>query len=273
MRYSNLQWIGIASGALLVLGVLKISGSFKKIQGGIQRVAMPVARLFSGFGIAGEKSLAVSPRSEDLQASVRELEARLASMSVDYVRLRSLEEENRSLHTLIGFMDESGYDSVVARVISRTRDPHRALIMIDRGSRDGLETGMAVVFGRGIFVGKITSLEEDVATVTLLTDEQSRTAAAFPGQHRLIGLVEGEGGSVARLTFVAQQDALHQKDIIVTAGTEEKIPPNLVIGMVDRIEGKASDSFQQAALTPLSTGERLDIVAVLRSAALRPHSP
>jgi cell shape-determining protein MreC len=130
---------------------------------------------------------------------------------------------------------------------------------------------MAVVVGDGILVGKVTSLKERVSTVMLISDVSSRLAAASLGGSRLFGLVEGSGNQVARLTLVPQSEPLGRDDIIVTAGTEEKIPPHLVIGIVNDVQGTPTDPFKSASIEPLAKRDQLNIVMVLRPSALRPE--
>ena len=74
-----------------------------------------------------------SPEFNELRDRNNELEARARSLVVDYVRLRALEEENRSLTSLLEFKRQTGYESVPARIIVRSVDPRSATVVIDRG--------------------------------------------------------------------------------------------------------------------------------------------
>jgi rod shape-determining protein MreC len=260
----------IIAAVILGTALLRIAGFLQPIEGAVRAVTLPIARIFSSAGTSIRDAVIPTPDEKALEERNTELEARIAAMSIDYVRLRALEEENRSLRALTKFLDRSGYDYVPARIIARSGDSRSATVLIDRGSTDGVETGMAVVADEGVFVGKVTALKERVATVTLVSDEQSRVAAASAGQDRLFGLVEGRGNGVARLTLVPQAETLNRDDVIVTAGTEERIPANLVIGLVNEVEGKPTDPFKNASLEPLAKGDRLDLVVVLRPVALRP---
>lgn len=260
----------IIAAAVLGAALLHVAGVLQPVEGAGRAVALPVARVFSSVAVSLRDAIRTTPDAKALAERNKELEARLAAISVDYVRLRSLEEENRTLRALTKFLDRSGYDFVPARIIARSADPRSATVLIDRGSHDGVETGMAVVANEGVFVGKVTGLKERVATITLVSDEQSRVAAASAGRDRLFGLVEGRGNGVARLTLVPQIESLAPDDMIVTAGTEEKIPANLIIGLVNDVEGKPTDPFKSASLEPLAKPDQLDLVAVLRPVALRP---
>lgn len=262
----------VLAGTIGGVLVLRLVGAFTPIEEVLRFITLPVARVISTVGNGTGAVLHGKPDAVRLQEQVTDLQAQLSTLTVDYVRLRSLEEENRSLQALTGYLRESGYDHVSARVIARSVDPQSATVLIDRGAKDGIETGMAVVVGDGVFVGKVTELKDRVSTVTLVSDQKSRVAAALSGQHRLFGLIEGRGNQVARLTLVPQAEELHSDDVIVTSGTEDKIPPDLVIGLVNDIEGKPTDPFKSAALQPIAQADRLSLVSVLLPTALRPET-
>lgn len=255
---------------VFAFGILWIAGGLALIQRGVRTALLPVARLFSSVGAYVGERTSQGQTVSSLKEQVSSLEGRLASVSVDYVHLKALEEENKSLKNISGFLTENRYDHVSAQVIARHIDNHHAEIMIDRGLLDGLENGMAVIAEGGVFVGKIVSIREHIATVMLTTDEQSRLAASVSGANRLSGMVQGEGNGVAKMTLIPHSEAIEPNTVIVTAGTEEKIPPNLAIGLVDRVDGTPIDPFKTATLQPLVQTYRLDLVVVLRPAALRP---
>lgn len=263
----------IIIGALLGIALLHAVGVLSPVENALRWALLPLART---AGIAGfELGERAAPRASvgDLQNRLQDMEARLTAVSVDYVRLKALEEENRSLKEVAKFLSTSGYDHVGARIIARSTDPLAATVLIDRGARDGLENGMAVIAGDGIFVGKISALRENVATVLLVSDRRSRIAASPAGAHRLFGMVQGQGNGVAGLTLVPQAEPLTRDDIIVTAGTEDKIPANLAVALVNDVEGKATDAFKTATLEPLAQADALSLVVVLRPVALRPDNP
>ena len=261
----------IVIGAILGVGLLHVAGVLRPVEDGMRWVLLPVARVFAAFGTQAGQRAGSGRTPAECEERVTELESRVSSVSVDYVSLKALEEENRSLRKVAKFLNDSGYDHLGARVIARSSPTQAATILIDRGAGDGLELGMAVVVGDGVYVGKITSLSRRVSAVTLVTDESSRVAASVAGADKLLGLVQGQGNGVVRLTLVPQAEPLKQNDLVVTAGTEEKIPANLAIALVDQVEGTATDPFKVATLDPLVQADRLDLVVVLRPAALRPN--
>jgi rod shape-determining protein MreC len=158
---------------------------------------------------------------------------------------------------------ETGYRTVGARVISRSMTFQTAVVTIDRGAAEGIGVGQAVVTEEGIYIGSVAAVGDRTATVRLLSDVRARVAASLAGGDRVAGVLEGRGNGTAHLTLIPQAVAIAQDGVVVTAGTEENIPPNLAIGLVNDIESRPTDPFQNAAIEPLAPLDRLELVSVI----------
>lgn len=259
---SRRTWMIAALGGFALL-LLALAGFVRPVREGLRAVLLPVVRLASSGGAALGRVLRLDPDAREANERVTEVEARLQSLTVDYVRLRALEEENRSLRAQAKFLGESGFASVGARVISRSVGFDTAAVTIDRGAKDGVEVGQAVVTDEGLLAGKVLTLGERTAVVLLVSDARSRVAAAPAGTNRLSGVVEGSGNGTARFTLVPQAIPLKENDVIVTAGTEEKVPANLVIGLVNTVDSHPTDPFKTAPIEPLAPLDRLELVSVI----------
>jgi rod shape-determining protein MreC len=241
--------------------ILVFAGATRPVAGFMRWLTLPIVHVFSS---AGANALSTDDR-------IKELQAQLAAMVVDQVHLQSLEEENKTLRAQAHFLDRSGYDSVGARVIGRDVGGQRALLTIDRGRNDSVEVGQAVVTDDGIMVGKISSIQDSIAVVELLTDPNSRVAAAVQSKGQLSGVLEGRGNGTAVMTYIPSSEAVSADQVVVTAGTEDKVPGDLPLGIVNTVETHSSDPFFSATIEPLVTLESVTFVSVLRPTALRPH--
>ena len=266
----RLQAAVIVLSTILAMAFLHLTSILTPAEDWLREILSPIGYALNWAGGTLRPSPSNVQTLSACRDSLSDMEKRLAAVSVDYVHLRALEGENEVLRTTLGYLQKESYDAVMARVISRSVDPGRSVIMIDKGSKDGLENGMAVIVGDGIFIGKITTIRELTSVVTLVTDPQSRVAIAHAGEHRLIGIAQGNGSQTAEATLIPQQESLVQNDILVTAGTEEKIPADLAVGLVNKVSGQLTDPFKSATIEPLLPSDRLQMVAVLRPQVLRP---
>ncbi len=259
--------------SLVVLAV--VGGLFVLVVGVLRPLTSRVRQWFVPVtGVLAETAQQLNQTYEERAGvrdhTVEELEARVTALAVDYVRLRALEEENANLRAQAKFLNDSGFESVGARVINRDIREGRSLLTVDRGTKDGVEVGQAVVTREGVFVGKITEVTERISVILLLTDPKSRVAAALADATGLSGIVEGRGNGAAQLTYIPANTPIARDRIILTAGTEEKVPGNLPFALVNAVEGKPNDPFLSAILEPLVPLERLAFVSILRPAALGP---
>ncbi|MDF1496948.1 MAG: rod shape-determining protein MreC [Patescibacteria group bacterium] len=247
----------------------------------VTRLLVPIEDLLRSMlaplgSLATKVGTGASERVQDLEGDsicnneIEELRLQLNHLSVDYVQLHALKEENAVLRNTLGFVEQQGYESVMANIISRSVVPDRGFFMIDRGSKDGIEIGMAVIFGEGVYVGKITKIYERTAIATLTTDPTSKVAISLAGQHKLIGLVEGKGNRTATATLIPQEEEVRSNDVFVTSGTEEKIPPDLVVGIINQVLDESTDPFKEATIEPIVQTDYLNVVAVLRPKVLSP---
>jgi rod shape-determining protein MreC len=257
----SLRWLWLF-GAVVAVALLVLAGLFRPIGELARAATLPLVRVLSGWSASS---------ADSTDSRLKELESRVASLAVDYVRLQALEEENRTLRAQAKFLDRSGYDSVGARVIGRDVSGKRALLTIDRGGEDSLEIGQAVITDQGVFIGKISQIFDRVATVELVTDPRSRVAAALQADGQLAGVIEGRGNGAAVLTYIPSSQSVVADQLIVTAGTEDKVQGNLPIGVVNTVEGKPTDPFMNATIEPLVSLDRVVFVSVLRPTALRPR--
>jgi rod shape-determining protein MreC len=232
-----------------------------------QIVFLPVVSRFSNWSerIDHAGRLLASPN----EGSLERCEERLQTRIVDSARLSALEQENRLLRAQASFLAESGYDHVGARVIGRRIDHIHARLLIDRGTNDTVEEGQAVIAENGLLVGKIVEVTSRVSTVELLTDVDSRIAVASAKDGQLIGVLEGRGNGAALLTYIPSSVDVVADDLLLTAGTEEKIPPRLPIGVVNAITRNTKDPFYEASVDPALRIERLSFLSVLRPTALK----
>lgn len=104
-------------------------------------------------------------------------------------------QEAQRLQKLLELKDLYEIDGVGARVIGNPDQAWSQAVTIDKGTADGVETGLTVMGTSGV-VGQVYSAGEHTAEVRLLTDPDSGAAAP-------------ESGSVSRRTSAVCSPALY----------------------------------------------------------------
>ena len=254
------------NGLVILAGLVAIFLLRSPIQNLLQRLTLPFVRSLSEWAerVDRDGRTLAAPNDGSLQRCEERLQARI----IDAAQLSALEQENRLLRAQASFLAESGYDHVGARVIGRRIDHIHARLLIDRGTVDLIEEGQAVITENGLVVGKIIQAGSRVSTVQLLTDVDSRVAVAAAKDGQLIGVLEGRGNGATLLTYIPSSVDVAADDLLLTAGTEEKIPPRLPLGIVNAVTRTSKDPFYQASVDPSIRIERLSLLSVLRPSAL-----
>ncbi len=254
--------IRLVAGVILLALVLVVRGPATHL---LQQALLPLISHFSYWAERineGGRAIAVPD-----EASLQACESRLQNRIVDSARLSALEQENQLLRAQASFLNEAGYDHVGAEVIARRIEPIHARLLINRGTNDAIETGDVVVAERGLVIGRIVEAQSRLSTVELLTDIDSRLAIASAKDGQLIGVLEGRGNGATVLTYIPSSVDVAADDLLLTAGTEEKIPPRLAVGVINTITRNSKDPFYEASVDSVVRIERLSFVSVLRPKA------
>src|SRR4029078_2008839 len=157
------------------------------------------------------------------QSALRSENARLAAENLAHGALvqqvKSLQGESAQLRELIGARQRLDIKVIAADVLYAARDPFSRRIVLDRGAKDGVEAGQAVVDDRGI-VGQVTRVYPWLAEVTLVTDKSQfvRVQNQRNGLRRVLAGT-GNDGSL-ELRFIPLNADFQNGDRLPTSGID-----------------------------------------------------
>lgn len=200
--------------------------------------------------------------------------------TTDYFNLRianeSLAIENaelkakvQALSALLSVPADSGiarpFDFITAKVVSNSTAQFRNYITIDKGKKDGVETGMAVTGQSGI-VGKIRAVSDNYAVVISLlnTDENISAEIARTG---VFGTVKWDGSNprYAGLLYLPRHISVWRGDTVRTSGFNAVFPPHMPIGVVTEAKLNESAMFYEVTIELAQDFSRLQYIHVIRS--------
>lgn len=177
-------------------------------------------------------------KSLDLLAQEnRSMKRELAKLRTENDRLREMARENDKLKEILGFVQNSSFELVPARVIARDASNWWQGLLLDKGWRDkrAIESNMPVITEAGL-VGKITTVAENQCRMVLIIDENCKVSSVIQDS-REQGIVMGvreasEATPVLKMTFISRKADLVPGQLIVTSGLGGVFPPNIIIGSV-----------------------------------------
>jgi rod shape-determining protein MreC len=260
--------------AILILA-LHETGQLELAEDVLSLVTGPVQHALSGVvdGIGGTFTSVGDAR--ELQAQVDELQKAANDMAAQNVRQKEIEVENAQLRELLNFVsanpslysyaggDVIGQSVLVeGEIIGADPNPYISYVIINRGARDGMERGMAVVAGGGRLVGRVAAVHPLWAKVQLLNDPSSQVNAVVQVS-RATGLAAGQPDGSLVLEQLPQSEQIAIGDIVVTSGQGGLMPKGLIIGRVASIEQHDIEPYQRAVLHPAADFQRLEVVLVI----------
>src|SRR5918999_3798454 len=176
------------------------------------------------------------------EARYRELENRYAQLDADYQRARVVADQVEELQALLNLQQTSPDITVLpANVISVDPTGTNEIVVIDRGSVDGVAVGMAVT-DANYYVGVVTKVDDESAQVLLAIDSTHTVGAELEGT-RATGVAYGmwqQGGRV-ELRYVDRNIEVAPEEKVVTTCSPEVRTANMPCGL---IIGKVSGDAQ-----------------------------
>jgi rod shape-determining protein MreC len=197
-----------------------------------------------------------------LQQRVTELESENSRLKIQNIELQQSVLEAQVLATLVDYARTSSENQyTAASVIGFDASPFLRYIIINRGSDDGLRTGMPVVTNQGL-VGRIAAVTSQASRVQLITDSGSYVNARLQ-QADEDGILQGQLNGDLVINSIPQNAKIQVGELVVTSGLGGNFPPNLVLGQVTSVIKRDFDLFQSANVQPSVDFSQLEIVLVI----------
>jgi len=270
-KYKTVILVVTVVMAALVLVLFSVKYGSERIL--LKKIVMEVASPVQGALDASLKSVrdawlryiflvGVQDENKKLKKRIGELEATVNEYQEAYLeaqRLRKiLDVENKSTHAF-----------VCARVIGKELGALSRTLLINKGSADGLKSGMPVLAPAGL-IGRLTDVSWHYAKVLLLIDENSHMDAIVQ-RNRTQGIVSGAGPEGMILKYVPQTQDVQEGDVIVSSGIGGVFPAGLMVGRVHYVDRKNTGLFLKISVLPFADLSRLEEVLVLTTATQEVH--
>ncbi len=198
-----------------------------------------------------------------LEEENTELKRQLTALAIDRVDYQELQGQVKELQALLNYMQTSDRNGLLAQVMGRSGEIEGDTLLVDQGSEEGSRVGAAVISGDGMFVGVVVAVEPHASVVRLLIDESSNVGAKLMNATETIGIAEGQGGVLLKVSFIPQSADVAIDQLLATSGLDPQIPPGLVIGVVREVLKDEHDPFQAVLVEPLIDLEHLSVVEIL----------
>ena len=179
-------------------------------------------------------------------------------------KLNSLNEaylENIRLQKLLSLKQKSTYKVIAAKVIARSPDSWSSIIIIDKGSNNGIKRGMTAINYLGL-LGRVIETTAFTSKIVLINDP-NLSISGIVQRSRQEGLVSGTLGNHLIMRYLTEESDIKIQDTIVSSGLNEIYPKGLLIGTVVDIGKEFSGLSRYALIKPAVNLSNIEEVLII----------
>jgi rod shape-determining protein MreC len=266
-RRRAVTYVGLLAASLLLMTVSAnplvqglqhgIQFAFKPLQIGIDQFARDV----ESIGTAVTEIDQIRVQNEALKAENQQLRIE-NQWAAEFAR------ENDELTSLLQLRHGLVFHTLATTVIARESSEARRVIVIDRGTDDGVAVGQVIVAAGGALAGRVIEVGPDFARVVLISDGSSTVIGQLFGS-TATGKVVGQLGGALVMEEVDSTAPVSIGEEVFTAGIElsggirSPYPKGLLIGRVVDVKRDPNEVVQTVYLEPAASLDHLEFVLVI----------
>ena len=178
-----------------------------------------------------------------------EIKNELEKLKSEKLEIIFLEEENKRLKKTI---DEYIYNSeeLVAKVLIDKDSPFLKSIIVNKGSKDAVKLGMAVLDGNYL-VGKIVEVNYSTSRALMISDLNSKIPVSIePGN--IQSILSGTGKRNGKIEYVESEIIIDDGSIVYTSGSGNIFKSGIPIGIFNKNENTSEEVKFFSKLTQLT---------------------
>jgi len=178
-----------------------------------------------------------------------------------FIKLNLLKKDNVRLREILSLQQLSNNDNISAAVISRKTGGWWRQIILNKGSKDGVEIGSTVI-GPGGLLGRVNNTSLFTSSVTLITSPESKLGV-WVDRIKTNGLLVGLGDDYPSLILYSKDADIMVGDFVSSSPASTLLPPNIPIGIVQSID-ESLKAKKTAKISLLAKPHVIDWVQILK---------
>ena len=189
-----------------------------------------------------------------------------------YAQIKELQKEVNDLKKTLDLNATlSEYTTINSTVVNRNIGYWYNNLTIDKGSKNGIKKGDAVVTNEGL-IGKVINVSNFSSSVKLLTSDEISNKISVKVEDNnsyYYGLLIGynEEKKVYEVEGITDYKKIKEGDMVTTTGLTDYFPSGLLVGKVSRIVKDEYDLSSIVEVSPAVNFENISTVVVLNRKA------
>jgi rod shape-determining protein MreC len=259
------SYLGFVVALLLSLALMISDSHYRKldrVRSGISIIVSPL-QILVGYP-AHLTSWAVSffGSKNTLMRENTELRYKQMILEAQLQKLLVLSRENAQLKELLSASAATQLRAMAAHILAVDTSTSRQLLVLNKGTRDGVVVGLPVFDAKGV-MGQIIDVGLMTSTVLLVSDAKS----AVPVRNERTGertILMGIN-SMTRLSLVniPRTSSVVRGDFLITSGLGRRYPEGYPVGRVEEIINTPGDDFIKVMVSPVALLNKANLVLII----------
>ncbi len=205
---------------------------------------------------------------DELQEQNEDLKARLLILERRALKYAALASENNELRRLMNSSEVLDDRVIVSEVVGVSPDPFSHEIIINKGVRDGVRPGQAILDAHGL-MGQVVETSQITSQVLLVSDS-SHAVPVEVVRNGLRAVLLGTGNPNAlELVHVPDTADIREGDLLVSSGLGGRFPRGYPVAEVAAITKEPGEPFVNIQARPKAQLNQSRLVLVV----FPPESP
>jgi len=262
-RYRNISTLLLVVLAQLMLLAYQVKNDkdVRMIRLWTVTAVTPVARVLEFVRGGGSGFFQNYVNLHEADSENRKLRAQLDSLKMDNIFLRSQLNEADRAKALQLFQQQTQSKTLAAHVLIAGAASGSSVVLVDRGSFEGVERGMAVVTPDGI-IGKIIAAYPTASQVLLITDPDF-AAGVISQKSQVRGTLKGQGTLTCKMDYVSLEDKIEVGEKLYTSGDDRVFPRGFPVGVVKSV--RDAQPFKEIVVEPSAKRGLEDALIILQA--------
>jgi len=185
-----------------------------------------------------------------------------ARENINIIELENLQKENELLREIIGISINKDYDFEIAAVTGKNF--FEDVVTVDKGIKNGIKEGMAVLTSEKALVGKILKVYNDYSEVLLISSKQSLIDVKIISRDNY-AIAKGDDGQKITLDHLEKDSKVQEGDICVTSSLGGQYTEGILVGKIVKINDLASEVFKTGEIKQFFNLGDLDKVLIIKN--------
>jgi rod shape-determining protein MreC len=238
-------------------------GFFGPVRGIFLSLSQPFQRIFYQSSQEIGEMVSFLTSISEIKKDNAKLSRENNFLAAQVAGLQEEKKQNELLREQLGLVPRDKFSLVSGFVIGQDPEGSESWVIFDKGEKDGITIGMAVIVSNGILVGKVEEVYPTSSKINLLASSSSSVNVSDT-ETGAKGIIRGEYGLGLVMDMVTQADALNVGDTIITSGLGSNVPRGLLVGKIKEIKVSDDRLFQRATVVSRIKYSDLDVVFAIK---------